>query len=94
MDGSDYRETFGRAASLLVHGALTLGAGPLGIVSFVAWQLPIWRLPGRQTGVPLMDYIYGMWQEVRHIPIDQARREAYWIYEGVTNAKRVSATES
>ena len=44
--------------------------------------LPIWRVPGRpHEGMNLWGYI-GHWLsgEVKHIPIEQAREEAYYIY--------------
>ena len=45
--------------------------------------LPMWRVPGRPLeGANLWDYLHSWTNgEVVHIPEEQARREAYYIYE-------------
>ena len=79
-----FRENLGRLASTLTFGAMAIGGGPLGMAWFLFNQTPLWRVPGRpDKGVALMDYAYEMFSEVEvpHIDIEQARHEAWYIYE-------------
>lgn len=74
----------GRGASLLAGGAMALAGGPLGILFFLAGNLPIWRIPGNtDEGTNFLDYVYQMMYCVEHIPIEQAIEEArdYYLQE-------------
>ena len=68
---------------MLAFGAMALGAGtPLGILTFLAGQAPIWYAPGNhKQGVTFSEYVYKMMYEVDHVPIEQAQRDAYYLYK-------------
>lgn len=77
----------GRAASLLTFGAMALGGGTLlGIGLFLFNQAPIWYVPGNhKQGVTSYEYVYKMMYEIDHVPIEQAQRDAYYLYEEAQN---------
>ena len=83
---SKLAESLGKGASMLAFGAMALGAGtPLGLLTFLAGQAPIWRAPRDSEGTPLMEYLYKMTRGLPHISSEQARQEAYYIYKEEDN---------
>lgn len=53
----------------------------MGVVAVVS-LIPIWRVPGREGGFNAWEMIYHFLTSVEHIPVEQARQEACYIYYG------------
>lgn len=53
--------------------------------------LPIWKVPGRKGGHNLWLMIGGFQHGLEHIPVDQARKEASFLYsqKGSSNQPRL-----
>lgn len=79
MPEANTNDAIGRLATLLVYGAVA-SSSPLTFGLFLFTQSPIWRVPGTNIGVGLLDYVDLMMKEVSHIPIEEAIDAAKQYY--------------